>query len=285
MTPYMTTKPRLTYPAPNQGKFHTDRKKQNSRDYFNAVFGSSFMRGPFTAISRHGITPLILGALVTATGHSYMLIRGLGVIISAVWFSVDIGVWLSEKKREWPYKFSTFCTCFPVLCCLAMGIMHWFLSSTLEDQQADVYAHLNSHITNAPDGDIMHTVFTVTNDSGSRLGKHKLACGTITIIANNGASRMGRGFVLSMSASSDVPIESGGDAVSATCLGGLDFTSVECVDFYLMFDYVLENQPGEQKTKYFRFSGSGPAIYRAGDRFKWAPVSINEPKSYCEKGQ
>jgi hypothetical protein len=86
----------LTYPAPAQAKIHTKKNRRVLRDYYAAIFHSQLMRGPFKKISGHGTVPIILGAAVTATGHAQMLVRSLAVIVCAVWFSLDVGVWLTE---------------------------------------------------------------------------------------------------------------------------------------------------------------------------------------------
>src|SRR5713226_6425349 len=119
----------LSYPAPAQGKFHVQMNKEVLRDYYGAVFGSSFTRGPFKKVSVHGTIPVIIGAAATATGHSQMLVRSLAVLSCFIWLSLDVGRWVSEAEWQKQYKAIAFCIASCVLCCSAMGIMYWFLIS------------------------------------------------------------------------------------------------------------------------------------------------------------
>src|ERR1039457_7048458 len=105
----MSRKYPLSYPAPAQTKFQARIEKTGSLDYYNAVFGSAFMRGTFKKISGHGIVPILIGVLAVATGSLQMPFRSMAVIISAVWLSLDIGVWISEAKWSKHLKILAFC--------------------------------------------------------------------------------------------------------------------------------------------------------------------------------
>src|SRR5208282_1633136 len=144
----------LTYPAPVPSRRIFEPRKQISivekkPSVFDTVFKHPLVR-TLMKVPGHGTFPVVIGAGVAVTGHSAMLVRSTAIIVCAVWSSMDVGIWISESNDDWvrQWKIILFCATSWLACSLAMGVMYYFLLSTLEDQRADVYQHLEiSHAT------------------------------------------------------------------------------------------------------------------------------------------
>src|SRR5665213_1970674 len=111
----MSRKYPLSYPAPDQKHFHAKRTPKAPRDYYDLVFCSSFIQGPFKKFSIHGTTPILVGALIAATGSLQMIARSIGVLICALWLSLDIGAWISATRWKQHYKVIGLCTVISLL--------------------------------------------------------------------------------------------------------------------------------------------------------------------------
>jgi hypothetical protein len=290
----MSLKHPLTYPAPTQATFHTQIPK-TVRDYYNLVFHNGFMRGPFKKISAHGAIPLAIGLAATALGHSQMFVRSVALIISAVWISLDIGVWLGETNWSQHRKIWLFCLFSWILCCSAMGIMYWFMLSTLEDQRTDVYEKL-AMTHSSPSGhsnDPMFEMFSITNAGAFDISRnHGIRCLTNMAVGNHGTTHdigvwsashgniVGLGFDTTPATSI---LESDGGTQTEACLRiwGNSFVQggPDCVDVTVDFWYSLETQPDYNQEKKFRliaFKGS------LGD-FTWAQEPVESQEDYCGK--
>jgi hypothetical protein len=290
----MSQKHSLGYRAPARTKLHTQVDKEVPHDYYSTVFHSSLMRGPFKEVSGHGTIPTIIGAAVAATGHSQMLVRSLAVVICAVWLSLDVGVWLSKTKWSKQWKGIAFCISSSFLCCLAMGIMYWFLASTLEDQHNETFQHLtaNHYLVPGEEDDPMHTMFSVTNGGSYEISeKHGITCLTNLAVGNGGASVQGmfswvadgkvhisggiHTFGLPPAATTLLP---GGDAQTDQCLNWWKFAKgTDCADITLIFWYSLESQPDVQREKSFRFV----AYKGKNGQFSWYAEPQSLQGSYC----
>jgi hypothetical protein len=273
----------LSYPAPQPPNrhFHPLRLVDHGgekKGLLDTIFGHPFMRGPFKKISGHGTIPIIIGAAVVAEGHSQMLVRSVAVVLCAVWLSLDIGVWISETKWQRQYKAITFCAASWLLCCGAMGIMYWFLESTLEDQRADVFQNLGGSVVLPPSGYVMNSSFTFRNNGKTAIGSHQISCSINRFYANDGKVSIEN--VRTAIVGPQVPLEPGGDGQSEICwfiLPPESLPNPKCADITLEMVYVLETQPKYTQHKEFRF------IADKKDDFAWHQHPVKMRDSPCRQ--
>jgi hypothetical protein len=270
----------LNYPAPAPQKKHFSPLKLISdvpsrRFLFDVIFGHRVMREHFKKISGHETLPILIGAAVTATGHSQMLVRSMAVVVCAVWLSLDVGIWVSAAKWKRQYKAIAFCVASSLLCCLSMGIMYWFLISTLEDQQADAYAKLSVLMQLPANRDLFESVVVVTNGGGTNIGEREVACSIDRISQLGGGGIQGIG---SEASAVNVPLRAGGDTQSDACMHLFRFENPPiCGDVRIFVTYYLETQPNVKKTKAFRF------VTRAIDNqiTEWVGEPVDYKIHYC----
>ncbi len=193
-----------------------------------------------------------------------MFVRSLAVVFCAVWLSIDIGIWISETKLSKQSKSIMFSTASCALCCLAMGIMYWFMFSTLEDQQTDVKGHLKISLFWPSPNEISKLGVIVTNEGSSAIGeRHALRCEANRITLQNGLGF--EDLSLGNSPSRTAPIEANGD-------------SEICADITAVFTYSLRTQPAFFDEKKYRFTGRVE-----GHQFVWTPQRIDYPGKYCDE--
>jgi hypothetical protein len=289
----------LSYPAPIPSRRHFHPlvgipQTPKKVGLFDAIFSHPIMRKQFKKFSGHGTFPIILGAAATATGHSQMLVRSIAVVVCAIWLSLDVGIWISEANWREQVKAIVFCASTWILCCLAMGIMYWFLLSTLEDQRTDVSQHLvPRHEVPPGEDDPMHTMFSITNGGSFDISrKHQITCFTRLALSSNGTgvvSGMWSGVVdghLTLSGSelvhtsSDYVLRAGGDAVTEPCLQFFRFENgTSCVDMDLIFWYSLDTQPNYEEEKKFRYV----AYKGKNGEFMWYGEPVESSERYCKR--
>ena len=240
------------------------------------VFGNSFMRGPFRAISGHGVGPLILGTGITAQGHSYMFVRSMALVICAVWISLEIGVRLSESKWSEHWKLIVFVMTWCLLGCLAMGVMYWFLDSTLEDQETSVYEKLTVQAFLPAPHDPLKMGVTATNAGNTDIGDRKITCyiNRISYYPNGGMD----GFGMRSTLSEKSTLKASGDGETSYCTAAITRSVPNsyayCADITVSVSYVLTTQPLIQKEKKFRFVAKN-------EDFVFRQQTVDYPKSFC----
>jgi hypothetical protein len=280
----MILKNPLTYPPRKQTKrqFHPSRdipRESSSPFLFDRIFKHPVMRS-LEKFSRHGIIPLLIGAAVTATGHSQMLVRSIALAMCAIWLSFDLGVWVSKKR--WPNhkKAMIFSTLTCLICCSSIGIMYWFLDSTLEDQRIDVFQNLQGEVALPPSRYIMDSSFTFKNNGRTAIGSHQVSCKINSFYANDGKVSI-TDSQSTIVGDFRVPLEPGGDAQSDVCLGRIfsrdSLPDPKCGDITLQMYYVLETQPAYLQRKEFRF------VADKKDDFTWHPQPVMMRDSPCKK--
>jgi hypothetical protein len=292
----MSRKYPLTYPAPAQRRFRARINKAVPRDYYDAAFRSSFMRGPFKKVSKNWASTLFLGALIAATGHSWMVLRSLALVVIAVCLALDAGLWINRKVRSSYWKASAFSLSLSAFCCLAMTIMYFFLASTLQAQQDETFERLtvNHYLVPGEEDDPMHTMFSVTNGSSYEISRqHGITCLTNETVGNGGTSTdkhltswvvNGKMFFSGGMHTFDRPPASttlvpGGDAQTDPCLAVWDYEhGTDCADITLIFWYALENQPGVNREKRFRLV----AYKGKTGQFAWYSEPESSPEEYCK---
>ena len=208
-----------------------------------------------------------------------MFWSSLGVLLCALWLSLEMGVWISEKWRK-PYKAIGFCTFTCGWCCLAMLVMYGFLVSTLSDQRDDVFQNLNGTVTLPPSRYVMDSSFTFRNNGKTAIGLHQVSCKINRFYANYGDISIedSRSRIVQ---DSQVPLEPGGDAQSDICLGFIfapqSLPNPKCADITLEMFFALETQPSYVQHKEFRF------IADKKDDFTWHQQPRKMRDSPCKK--
>jgi hypothetical protein len=96
-------------------------KTIDSSQLFQKIFGHKAFQEWFKKISGHGVVPVIIGAAVTVTGYSEMHVRSVALTLCALWFAIDVGIWLAETKSN--YKEALFAASAGLLFSSAMAIM------------------------------------------------------------------------------------------------------------------------------------------------------------------
>ena len=230
----------------------------------------------FKKVTSHPVVPTALGTAVAVTGHSEMFIRSIAMVVFALWLCIDVGIWLWES--EWPpkpWKPMVFASVSCVSLLSVMIVMRWFLVSTLEDQQTDVYNKLSAQAFLPPSGDPHGTMFTITNGGNTTIGgQHEIMCFVNLVTDRLGGTTRHIGQIHTLSS---VRILPGGDARSDPCLNVTIHEGANCFDVTVLFSYVLETQPADVKQKRFRFV----AIVN-GVRFMWNRQPVELRQSYCE---
>ena len=275
----MTRNRPLSYPARTPQKRHFNPLKLISgapsrRFFFDIVFGHRLMREHFKKVSRHGTIPILLGAAVAATGHSQMFVRSLAVILCAIWFSLDVGVWVSATEWKRQYKAMVLCIASSLLCCLSMAVMYWFLLSTLEDQQTDVAAHLSVQPFMPKSGDVFKMGVTVMNGSATDINDHQVICWVmrLNMLPRGGIRHIG----LTTMPVEITNLKAYGDAETSYCLSMMPLQGTpSCADVVVEVEYSLSTQPTIRTSRSIRFVAKG-------EDFSWHPQALNNLKGdYC----
>jgi hypothetical protein len=288
--PSMSLKEALTYPPRNQTKrqFHPSSaipKEPPSIFAFDYIFRYPVMRS-LEKFSGHAIIPLLIGAAITATGHSQMLVRSAALIICAVWLCFDLGVWVSKRKWSNHKKAMVFSFLSCLISCSSMGIMYWFLDSTLHDQQDDVWQKLEATASTPTSGDLALSTFTWTNGGSIAIDKnHQLSCLVNQILYDNGANL--KNFSVAQGLMVPFELLPGGDSQSVSCLsanGTRVFGVYDkgqrsmpiCFDVTLRIEYALVTQPLDRRSKLKRF------VANKTDGYIWHGQAVGMPISPCE---
>lgn len=254
----------------------TRRTDRAAKVVFGLIFANKKVQGLFKSISGHGLWPIGIATAITITGHSAMFIRGVALIICALWLSIDVGIGVAEKDWRFYWKSAAFAACCGLSLSVAMGIMYWFLSSTLDDQQQNVYEHLLGAVELPPSGFPWQSFFSITNGGNFDIRHYEIFCHYNMTVMNYGSS-----FVRNTDAErklSDDPLRGGGDTASEQCLSIVAPASkdFDCADVTVHFDYSLEKQPIIDKRKSFRFFG-----YQESGKFIWVSEPVSSSTNYC----
>jgi hypothetical protein len=234
------------------------------------------MRGPFKAISQHGLVPLVLGTLLAFTGTKAMVVRSVALLVCALWLSLDIGLAIAERKWSKYLKIDSFCAATCLCFCVGMLIMYSFLAQVLADQQNDTFDGIVATMELPPSGLNQNSTFTVTNNGHNQIGKYTVFCRIIVGRAPHSKADNATANYHSV----DSPLNPGSDAESIDCLSypftlaGLD-PYWTCLDVIAGIDYALTTQLETIKDKKFRY------ISQKDRGFKWHQQPIELRGSPC----
>jgi len=245
----------------------------------------------------------VTAALIKISGHGELTLRSWGLLLIAIWLSVDLWAWLLPKADKYHLKFAIGWTATSVFLIGAMGIMWWLMDGKLQDQREDVLQNLviNHRPLVGKESDPLATLFMVTNNATFEVsGKHQLVCYLNHAVGEYGKSSIrnmwqtfmpdpitgqflaaysgGQPEILWGDIKIGTPISTGGDAETYEhCLSMLHFeTDTDCIDLTLIFWYSLETQPLLRQEKDFRIVGK-----KEGTQFDWHPQPIKSKVDYC----
>lgn len=252
----------------------------------------------------HPLWGLVAATLIPITGHSYLVLRSVGLLIVAIWLAVEFLAWWLPLNWKPQYRWIVGITVVNLMFVGMMWAMWWWLSSDLEDQRTDVSAALTAdhHLVPGQEDIPTSTMFTVTNNSRFGISKkNRLLCYVNYAVGNTGSSLVqnmweGQGTnpvngqwqgMLSGAPSTKFfwesmvdgsPIESGGDATTDECLKVIGFReNTQCVDVNLVFLYTLEAQPDTRQEREFRYVGT-----TEGKTFFWRTQPVKSKTNYCK---
>jgi hypothetical protein len=250
--------------------------------------------GKIPKIFLYPVWGLVVGALVTFSGRGELTLRSWGLLLIAVWLSVDLWAWLLPRTDKYHIKYAFGWTATNVMLIGMMGIMWWWMDGKLGDQREEVFQHLTADHSIPPgfEDDPVYTVFTVENGSSYPISKrHGITCLTNFAVGNGGTSARrlmstwmdGQQMVLSGSVHTFdrdpalTLLEAGGDAQSEQCLRPLDFQSgTDCADVTVIFWYTLQTQLENQQLKQFRFVAERGKT----GQFSWYKEPIEQATDY-----
>src|SRR5258708_29809116 len=73
----------------------------------------------------HPVWGIVVATLLAFSGRGELLLRSLGLLLIAVWLSIDLWAWLLAKRTRW--KFVMGWTATSAMLISVMGIMWWWL--------------------------------------------------------------------------------------------------------------------------------------------------------------
>ena len=222
-------------------------------------------------LAAHPITPLGLGALLSFVIPGLVIAKFWVLLAFCVWLNIDVWIWLHGLSGLGNFRNAVLCTITTLTVVVMLLADRMILKQLLDELQKDTYQNLEGTVNLPFSGDPFHSLFTVTNHGASRVGSHTLIC-SINVVAT---STIVLANLNSSVKSSDAPLDRGGDAQSDPCLALFGGGRPRCFDVTLLFNYVLEVQPGLNNTKSFRFVGLENA-----NTFAWTKEPIEQRQSY-----
>lgn len=268
----------LHYPAPSPEVRSFNALKlippvENLVFLFDRIFNHQIVRDRIRPILLHGIILAVIGAALAALGHSYMLVRSVAVFVCAICLVLELAVWISGAKWQRQYKAIVFCAVTYILESSGMGIMYWFLDSTLEDQQADVVKGFKAEASTPSASNPWGTVFSVTNNSPFRLVNAEISC-LVHRISDFNANEFGGPWSKTPPSKT---VEPNGDVSTNDCLNVVKNPSlVVCSDVEIKLSYSLETQPAIKNNVRYRFVGEPQ-----NGLFQWTQKGLNKKDPYC----
>jgi len=249
------------------------RNKQAARRKAEEI--SPAIREVISALSRvqkklpHPVVGIVIATLVAITGRGELQLRSYGLLMIAMWLSIDLWVWILAQPTRW--KWIVAGSAPSIMLISVMWIMYSGLQGRLEDQQDDVYQHLELHVR--PSSNAQNVMFTMKNGGTTDLGPHGIACNLSIARFENSVTL--EDMLLERTPESDRLVA--GDAESSSCLSvsPVKFPMV-CADMTVHVQYVLATQPETKRDRLFRFFG-----HKDGAEFVWDQQPVNTAGRFC----
>lgn len=277
------------------------RRRATSHDESVALRAIHFAKAKLP----HPLWGLVIAALLTISGHNYLVLRSIGLSLVTLWLAVEFLAWWLERKWIRDFQWIVGIAVCNGMFVVMMLIMRCWLALELEDQRTNVFQHLTISYYSLPhkEASPQETVFRVTNNSTYNLsGRRQLVCYLNYAVGNNRTSTdenmwqaftpnpVTRKWKASFGGGSSyeflwpdivpgAPLLSNGDADTyEQCLGVLRFKDdTQCIDLSLIFLYSLETQPNLKQEKESRIVGT-----MEGDQFVWQYRPVQSNRNYCE---
>lgn len=227
---------------------------------------------------KHPLWGVVVGALIAFSGHKQLVLRSSGLVLVAVWLSVDLWNWLLREHDGWSFRFVFGWSVTSFLLIGVMVVMWWWMNGQIHDQQDGVYNRLMFSVE-PNNSDPLRSFFFVRNGSRFELGKHSMKATPHLIVKTNGTP------VIIQTGAYKISFECGGfsdslgggaETQTYPCLQNISVMGgVSCVDTDITLDYTLLDQPNRPLTKTVRF------VADAKDNFVWHPQPIESPYNFC----
>jgi hypothetical protein len=182
---------------------------------------------------------------------------------------------LRERSRIW-----VMLLCLIVLARFTLIETAWVYRTDREIGGTEVYNKLAGTVEVPRSGNVMHSVFTVTNNSTKTIDWHQISCNANLIIWDHGRSDLkGTNWRVD---SFTGPLLPGGDAESDRCLSTFALTLADnnntaipdCIDAVLSIAYSIDGYSDSRHEKRFRF------VF-IGDEMSWHAQPSESNRSYC----
>ena len=146
----------------------------------------------------------------------------------------------------------------------------------LKQEGMESFNTLAGSVTVGSSGDVLHSMFTITNDGKVAVRARAVYC-VVHMLILGSSNMIGPGRT-SVMTSGPITIEPGGDAESEACLAiiGAPVSFVGCADIGLTVDYTLQDQPEIGQSKVFRF-----VTHKENDGLHWYRKPAESQASYC----
>jgi hypothetical protein len=168
--------------------------------------------------------------------------------------------------------------CLPILLAYS-GAARYVIAGHIEDEQAEVFQHLNATLTLPSDRLLKNAKFTITNNSSLEVALRSITCDVHVAVLQSGFS-LG-GVVVGVPMPS-LKLHAGGDAESMNCPSDngvlkLNFKDdgVACADIIWTVNYVIADQLLVPKAKQYRYT-----LHR--DEHEWTPTALEAPPTPCK---
>jgi hypothetical protein len=227
------------------------------------------------------LVPLMVATLITFTGTGELELKSAGLVIVAVWFSLDVWRWLFTKRvskgqsRVWDSSKVAIGWCATSLTLLAtMFIMQWMLGSKLNEMTADSQQNIVASVALPVSGNPRDSLFTYRNNGKQNIVAFKIGCILNYMVI--GTVAFDRSYFDSQP--STTPLQAGGDTVTDQCfqqLAGASMGDMRCADVTVWFIYAVDSSPATL-TKPFRF-----VLYKVGPQYQWVNSQIADNRIFC----
>jgi hypothetical protein len=253
------------------------------------------------------LSPIVI-AILLASLETHIIYVLVGLFVCAIWLSFDLWPWCNwigirganyrvanfmhhyggYGKHEAEAKRNSLQVAFRSIAFAALSLLVLvfyssvvlYISRThIEDEQAEVFQHLNATLTLPSDRLLKNAKFTITNNSSLDVALQSMTCDVRVAVLQSGFSL---GDVLV-----DVPmprlnLHAGGDAESMNCPSDngvlkLNFKDdgLACGDVVWAVNYVIADQTIVPKTKRYRYT-----LDR--DEHEWTPTALEAPPTSCK---
>lgn len=264
---------------PRHGKSLTPKPRNRYEEWATSIL----IKGP-KKLFWYPVAAIVIGTALAFAGHLEVLIRSVGILLLAIWLSVDLwivllGSKLSQKRiRRWKYVIGWTAT--STLLIATMGIMYWLLSVTLEEATDDSYHNLRATVTLPASGDPFESQFTFTNGGKHQINSYQIKCG-VNVLRTTPVMQFDHGFSDSKTDIYTTRLQPDGDAVTSLCLEAIGDTvkalhlELQCADISPYFLFTVDSWPwGIYKP--FRFS-----VYKSGNSYQWESISVDDKRMHC----